>query len=323
MILISKLADRFQRVLIKSGISTSKSVQYGTKSDFVRSPNADCIIFGIRLSPVKTLSRKTNIQGEGFTIVSAPKHSFGKHPDGYEVVAIIDDFVEKRLKIPGMKNCSHGEVVQRVLTQGLENQIAVLAYDSANTCGTLNALISIREKKLAAGEGKYIKKVNVSITPEEAVTTFEDLSWRLRCNINDSNIVENKEKVLEFLKEREPMIYEIICAIDKLVDAGVDVYFAAGNQHKKINYIFLSKAKIVGATDANGEIAPYSPASKLVTHYAQGGYDVYKMGNNIVIDPQLGEHNIGKLSINSARFEGTSFAAPRLINDAKRSQTNN
>lgn len=258
------------------------------------------------LKPATKFSRKVNIKGKDFKIVSVPKPLNGKEPKKYEIVAIVDCFSEKSIGVKGLRHYSHGELVQKILTNGLENRIGVLEYDAKSLIKSLRDLL---KKKKESQYGKHIKKLNLSIGTN--YYSYKKLSSLVGFQINEDNILQHKKTILKSLSKLKHyltpgnliMTTNEIKLINKLVDSGIDVCISAGNGGADtINLLSLSKAKIIGAVNAN-KIAHYSSDTPLVKDYAKGDYAILD-GQTKFLSKKYRE-KVSKFSINEmiARLE--------------------
>ncbi|NLF83077.1 MAG: hypothetical protein GX568_03720, partial [Candidatus Gastranaerophilales bacterium] len=257
------------------------------------------------LKPATQLSEKVKIKHDNYTIVSQPKKLQTEVPDDYEIVVICDRFEARDVDVPGIRNHSHGETVQEVLSRNLKERIALLNYSLKNGSYNYSDIFEdIIKRKTTAKNGQYIKKLNLSVGKgydgTAGVENYESLSKIMGFEINSENLIHNKDKIIKSLKnhkdEYSRMLYEEIMLINKMIDLGIDVYAAAGNAGiNNINMFALSKAKIVGATNVERKIADYSSESPLVNYHA------------------LGEHVI--YSNQTTPIDGTSYACPQFINE--------
>ena len=219
--------------------------------------------------------------GKEFKYVSLPKGLdivAGEIKGKLEVptVAIIDQFGElgnerlgKKVKIP------HGKIVSKIMTNGLEDKVGVLALDC--TPNNKSIWVSIREaleeilkqKK----DGKDIKALNLSMGME---TDFEFISERMEKIITSDNIKEKRKDIINFLKkskrEKDQEAIGIIETINELVKNGVEVYTSSGNNGSKgFDFVSLSKAQhIVSAND-------YSNATKCLANETAKGLYKFKL----------------------------------------------
>lgn len=271
-----RIADITKRKAEVIGQKPMRKFFQAVKNTLTRSPERDSL----------SLSEKVKIRRLNYKIVSKPLPIKGKLPEGYEVVAIIDSFLGKESLINGLNGLSHGEVVKDILTHGIDDKIAVLAYDAALKPRPMNSVLkNILKMKKSAEFGQYIKKLNISrgLTLINDYVTYAELSSLTGEKINSKNVIQQKQAVIATLKKTNPLVYESITLINKLIDSGVEVYVSAGNEGRHTVDLFaFSKAKIIGATDAEGVITRYSSESPLVTHYARGNYAVYKGENTLL-----------------------------------------
>lgn len=242
-------------------------------------------IFAKQLKPATKFSQKVKVHtNTGLTVVSLPKKISGFPPQGYEVVAIIDQFSINGINIHGMRKHTHGELVQKVLTRGLEDKIGVLAYDIQNNNNIKEALNDILAKKRESHFNKYIKRLNLSMNKsmiDKDEFSYHDLSSIVGFKVNRDNIQQNNKRILDVLSRSKndsiKGMYDEIVLINKLVDSGIDVYISAGNKGRdNIDFFTLSKAKIIGATDASGTITDYSSENPFVMAHARGSYGIFK-----------------------------------------------
>lgn len=248
------------------------------------------------------------------------------------IVAIIDQFSElgnerlgKKVKIP------HGKIVSKIMTNGLEDKVGVLALDA--TPNNKSIWVSIREaleevlkqKK----DGKDIKALNLSMGME---TDFEFITERMGKIITADNIKERKKDIIDFLKKSErPKDKEaigIIEAINELVKNGIEVYTSSGNNGAKgFDFVSLSKAQhIVSAND-------YSNATKCLANETAKGVYKFKLefdevgGFKSAISDGLkfdikDASSVSKPNFFSKIFKeteasvcGTSFSCPTKLNE--------
>ena len=219
--------------------------------------------------------------GKEFKYVSLPKGLdivAGEIKGKLEVptVAIVDFFDEygnrrfgKDVRIP------HGKIVSKIMTEGLEDKIGVLALDARPKDKSSWTAIkeAIEEIVKLKKEGHDIKALNLSLGED---ISYNDISIKMKKTIMKKNIQDCKNDILNYLKnsqnKEENEIYKAIQAINKLVDDGVEIYKASGNNGTDgFDLLALSKVQhIVGADD-------YEFATKCFANETAKGVYKFKM----------------------------------------------
>ncbi len=248
------------------------------------------------------------------------------------IVAILDVFSDfgnyklgKKISIP------HGKIVSRIMTEGLEDKIGVLALDSTPKSKTewvamkeaLEELVKLKKS------GKNIHSINLSVG---VPATYADLSERMQTCVSSENIKNTKVDVLNFLRQskddKDKYTIKMIDAINKLVDSGVEVYTASGNNGSEgFNLLSLSRAQhIVGADD-------YQKATKAFANETEKGVYKFKMffdsegnlksaisddikfdGTDVSKVSKLGSFISKIFGEKEATISGTSFSCPAKLN---------
>ncbi len=255
------------------------------------------------------------------------------------VVAVIDNFLkEVDIDKDGKYDISHGRVVSYILQENNPN-VKIMACDNGNSNAKATNL-RILEILDYIKTGKRIDAVNVSLAKS---VTFEDLSTFIGAEITPENICEYKNQIVETLKTRsidhihsnsfeaaantDKNIAETIINLEKVIEAGVPVYIAAGNDGKdSINLLTLVDGAIIIGAKEDGAKASYSADNCLIDRWVDGtatgtlikendqiiGFDITKDGVADIKKNELSDESFLSEEKEIA-LKGTSVASPRAI----------
>ncbi len=323
--------------IVKKGIDCAKSAP-GKLSTL-----ADDTVSFTRKTVSKALTKLSKIvdfcpKNREYKIVSLPKglDIVDGKLDGKATVptmAIIDVFssfgdykIGKKVKIP------HGKIVSKFATAGLDDKVGVLAFDTTPRGKSewqamqdaLEDLVEIVKK------GSDVKALNLSVGVN---ADYEKISNTVGDIVNKNNVEQFKTKILEKLKKskipKDQNTVGMINAINELVDNGVQVFSASGNNNGiGIDLLSLSNAQhIVKANDYSNATQAFSNAAAKGIHNFEMIYD--KAGNltgltngTISFDasdiPNMPKPSklLGKIfQEKNATIKGTSFSCPSALNE--------
>jgi hypothetical protein len=182
-------------------------------------------------------------------------------------VAIADDFTSIRCDIDGdgSPDLPHGEVVSRYI-RAQNPDVEIVPFNSINW----NPASLFESLKKIQQDGHF-DAVNISIAKfMENLATPENFStWRTD-TLRDLQNTEDSGGELT---------YSLIEQIQQLIQQGIQVYIAGGNNGpQELNKFTLAEGSInVGASDAQGNREGYSANSPFINRWAQGTYAVRKV----------------------------------------------
>ena len=246
------------------------------------------------------------------------------------IIDVFSDFgnykIGKKVKLP------HGKIVSKFATSGLDDKVGVLAFDTTpkgkNEWQAMQD--SLEDLVKIVKNGNDVKALNLSVgVPAD----FEKISNTVGELITEKNVSEYKTKILEELKksktQKDKNTVGMINAINELVENGVEVFAASGNnQGRGIDLLSLSNAQhIVGADDYAKATQAFSNSTSKGVHTFEMLYDnagnlkgltngtiSFDASDIPVIPPK--SSFLGKiLQEKNATIKGTSFSCPTALNE--------
>lgn len=278
-----------------------------------------------------------------FTVVSLPKGMEVREDGSFIVtektptIAVLDDFyVDAKIAFDVIS--THGDIVTKYAVAGLEDQVGVLACNVKND-GRINRTASDSFDPLShpinealqffiqiQKEYQNIIAVNISMAITIVTRYFLD-----ECGLDVTKA--SKAEVLEAIRHEAIRLennlvfrpsYHIIQSVNELIDLGVEVYIATGNDDDEtINSFTLSNAHAVSSCDTKSDNELFGTEEAAGSHTFRKKFD--KTGKLLYItdgiirfhpDEMETRKRIGLLDILFPwyRVNGTSYACPIKLN---------
>lgn len=248
-------------------------------------------------------------------------------------IAIIDTFDSgEPIFMTRDKNIYHGEVIERFIHEGLPDaHIEEFNVNGSNTKINQSGIIdSLKEILKRTEKGEKFSAVNCSMAAKLNYFNISVLSGK---QITPDNLSENREKVLEYIRQQQDPAaqadVQIIDLIEKIVSKGVPVYVGAGNSKSTFNILSLAKGvNTVGALDIDGTQIDEFSNNSLVNKKGQGFFYVlktmnpenYNVGFDYTDDGSIDIHS-SELLIPREAINGTSYSTPKaIVQDLKKKQ---
>ncbi|MBI3590246.1 MAG: hypothetical protein HY094_02570 [Candidatus Melainabacteria bacterium] len=186
---------------------------------------------------------------------------------------------------------SHGAIVSLILRARAKDYAEITDFDASERCYPELPRI-LKEIKKNNIQGSTIHAVNMSLGSTInyfSAITIKVLQELTGLELNSENLFENRKKIIDFFKTSSDRgfneLYNIIKAIEEVIASGSTFFMCGGNAgHETVNLFGLAEGVTnVGATNAQGEIAPYSSQHSLINIYRQGIHSVTEVfeGNEL------------------------------------------
>ncbi|MEI7473504.1 MAG: hypothetical protein WCK67_01890 [bacterium] len=234
--------------------------------------------------------------------------------DNIPVAMIIDDKINKVVDVDGdnIPDVSHLTMCRK-MAQAEVGSLRVIAIKIPT-----NEAYSIEIDKLAEkineaadliDKGQKVDAVSISISKDMKLSLIGDLMDK---KIDSCNVINHKEEMRDWmfnpkialkmsaimeiqspgstakLNEEFLKVSKVIKAIERITcsDKKIPVFLSAGNSGEEYFnlYSLARNVQTIGATDYNGNLAPFSADNTLMTEFQQGIFNVtpIKNKNNII-----------------------------------------
>jgi hypothetical protein len=262
---------------------------------------------------------------------SSPAQPQPTNSNGPNVVVVDQTSIPKAgIDIDGDRtpDTAHGTIVGQFIKTTLPDAnvstVELPDFEPASLVAAFNGVAQRIDR------GEKVDAVNFSA---QTFDTIPDLAKATGLPLTQDNLAQFKGEIRNRLKilsqnptafggtkdqvERMTQFVPVLESLDRLTERNIPVYVAAGNDGKnQINlFTLVNNAKVIGATNAQGQKTDYTADNSLITRFTRGDFPVVPIRNAAgqVTGADFTGDNKQDIDANSLSGKGRTFAADQQV----------